>query len=101
MCVGVWGKCGGVLVLAGNNNKYYYLSYNKEEIETANGLLCHCVFVYVYVLCLSGIREKKEREREKERTEKCKNKTGHGEKVYPVGARQETSLESNLQQFTL
>lgn len=49
----VWGKCGGVFVLAGNNNKYYYLSYNKKVIETANGLLCHCVFVCVCVSFLS------------------------------------------------
>lgn len=80
----VCGKCGGVFVLAGNNNKYYYLSYNKKVIETSN-----------------GNRKKRKGEREKERTGKCKNKTGHSEKVYPVGARQETSLESNLQQFTL
>lgn len=66
-------------MLAGNNNKYYYLSYNKKEIETANGLLCHCVFVYVCVCkFVFRVAESKKRGRERERQE-CKNKTGHSE----------------------
>lgn len=56
-------------MLAGNNNKYYYISNYKKEIETANGLLCHCVLC-VCKFCVYRVSERKKKGRERKRGQK-------------------------------